>query len=177
MNLPNKNILKEFNINKIAGKIKVDKKSLIIILIGLIGVILVIFSDLSSVSIDDNDEVNYDVQLSDCAETEEKLKNIIENINGAGETVVYITYDCTSETIYATDTDEKKSSDEIHTKKEYIVTDNDMAIALKTVYPEVRGVAVVCRGGADPVVKEKIYSAVMALFGISMNRISISDMN
>ena len=44
---------------------------------------------------------------------------------------------------------------------------------IKSVYPEIKGVAVVCEGASDPVVREQIVSVITALFDISSKNISV----
>ena len=50
--------------------------------------------------------------------------------------------------------------------------------ALKTglLNPKVMGVAVICEGGEDPIVRERIYSLISALFDINTNSISVTVM-
>ena len=45
---------------------------------------------------------------------------------------------------------------------------------IKEIYPEIRGIAVVCDGGNNPVIKEQLVSILSALFGINTNRISVA---
>ena len=47
----------------------------------------------------------------------------------------------------------------------------DMLLSVKA--PSVRGVIVVCDGGNNIIVKEKVTSAVSGVFGISTTRVSV----
>ena len=167
--------IKSDRIKKILEKLREDKKVLLILLLSLLGVVLIAFSEFDT---DSSAASEVDAQLSggdsECAES--KLENIIKKINGVGDVAVYITYDCEYETVYAVNSEKRTDNDSEDTKTEYIITDKDTGLVLKTVYPKVRGVAVICQGGNDPVVKEKIYSIVSALFEISSNKISVADM-
>ena len=62
---------------------------------------------------------------------------------------------------------------------EYKIIDgnnNEEGLPLKVILPEIKGIAIVCTGGENPVVKEQIISSLSALFNISSNRISVAVM-
>ena len=162
-------------IRKSFDKIIKDKKSLFIIIIGLSGMLLILFSGSHTVT-DDIEEVivsddafAYDAVLK-------QVKDLICAIDGVGKAEVVITYENDFETVYATNVNEKYNGDDIDIDREYIITDDETGLKIKSLYPQVRGVAVVCQGGGNPSVKEKIYSALSALFDISTNKISVVDM-
>lgn len=145
-----------------------------IIFVGFVGMILILFSPNSEkADVDNNnsDHVNFN---SDIIQSDVEL--MIESIKGAGKTKVYITYESDSEYVYAMNVDEKSNGSDLHYKSEYIITDDETGLILKVIYPKVRGVAIICEGGDDPFVKEKIYSVISALFDISINKISVTDM-
>ena len=176
MNLSDKwsDLLKNESVNKLLEKLKSDKKIALIVLVGFVGMILILFSpDDNKVEKNSNDydQVNF---YSDNIQSEVEL--MIESIKGAGKTKVYITYESDSEHVYVMNVDEKSDGTELHYKSEYIITDDETGLILKVIYPKVRGVAVICEGGGDPLVKEKIYSVISALFDISTNKISVTDM-
>lgn len=159
---------------KLFDKLKKDKKSMLIILLGISGMLLILFSGTDTVNADATEETSAGVYSQENISAQ--VKKLISDINGAGKTEVVITYENDFETVYAVNTDEKYSGNDIHTDREYIITDDETGLILKVLYPKVRGVAVVCQGGDDPVVKQKIYSVLSALFDISSNKISVVDM-
>ena len=56
-----------------------------------------------------------------------------------------------------------------------VITGSDgTPITVKLRFPELRGVAVVCRGGANPVNQEKIVSLLTALFGLPATRVCVT---
>jgi stage III sporulation protein AG len=72
--------------------------------------------------------------------------------------------------------DESFRENEEKFSSDYILVENngsETGLKLKTVYPEVKGVAVVCDGADDPVTKEQIISVISALFDISTKNISV----
>lgn len=173
MNLSDKIFNKEI-IKKIYIKLKSDKKTFLILLVGLAGMVVIMLTP-SDEKFDKKDDKSVVHNLS-YENIQNDVKVIIESIKGAGKTVVYITYESDSENVYAINTDEKTDGSDVHIKSEYVITDDENAVILKVKYPKVKGVAVVCEGGNDPIVKEKIYAVVSALFDISTNKISIADM-
>ncbi len=83
---------------------------------------------------------------------EKKLTEIIEKIDGTSDIHVMITLEKTEENIYG-----GKTSD-----------------ISATVTPTVRGVVVVCRGGENAVVREKVLEAVCKALGVSAARVCVT---
>lgn len=173
------NALKDLynKIRPFISKLKSDKKAMLIILLGLSGMLLILFSSSSE------EKREYEPVSTESSynqnEIERNLTELIESIKGAGDTKVMITYETAEETVYATDEEEKSDDTDTNLKKEYIIIENDSGetgLKVKLVYPKVRGVAVICEGGGDPIVEEKIYSLISALFDISTNKISVAPM-
>ena len=167
-------ILKNGNLSKIFDKLKGDKKTLLIILIGLTGIFIIMLVPSGNGSTKKEESSVTDNYNTDNIQTE--VEALIESIKGAGEAKVLITYESNTENVYAINVDEKSDGNDLHYKSEYIVTNEDQGLILKIIYPKVRGVAVICEGGNDPQVKQKIYSVISALFDISTNKISVTDM-
>lgn len=169
------NDLKE-KVLPLISKIKKDKKAILILCIGIFGMLLILFSgsDESTAKNEVKETYNIDREL-----TEEKLENLLSKIEGAGKVKVMITYEASEENIYAVDTDEKSDSKERSLKSEHIIieeTNGETGMKVKTVYPKIKGVAVVCDGASNAVIKEQITSVISALFDISTNSISVVNM-
>lgn len=158
---------------------KDGKKIKIIVAVGLIGILLIftseIFSKDNSQSGKSN-EASFDyVQYT--AELEHKLNETISSIDGVGECKVMITLENSSENVYATDNEIKNSENTINQKDEYVIYDSqngETPVLIKEYFPRVQGVTVICTGGDNTAVKEKIIQSVTALFNISANRVSVS---
>lgn len=159
-------------------KLKKDKKALLTVAVGVLGMLLVLLSELpfagqTKPQNDTSTEGEYCTE-----ELERKTEELISQIEGAGKVSVMLTYEATSETVWAKDTDSKKEGNENDDIQEkYIIIDTDQGetgLEIKVIYPKIRGVAVVCSGGDDPVVNSRIKSLVSALFDIGSNRISIA---
>lgn len=160
-------------------KLKKDKKTAAILLLGVIGIILILLSGLggneaAAQTIED------DILIMNEAELSQSLEKLIESIDGAGKTRVMLTFKSYGETVYAENSEENITSDgERDLSNEYIIIDGDKGedgLRLKITAPEIKGVAVICQGGKNPVIKEQIVSVVSALFDISSNKISVASM-
>lgn len=164
----------------IFSKLKKDKKSMVIVILGLMGVLLILLSEIGDDKSDKTAELNITTQITDETDMTAQLQKLIENIDGAGKTKVMLTFESYSESVYASDIHKSENADgDIDYSSEYIVVDSGTSqegLLIKMTTPKIRGVAVVCQGGSNPVVKQQIVSAVSALFNISSNKISVAAM-
>ncbi|MFI3142140.1 MAG: hypothetical protein R3Y27_07550 [Clostridia bacterium] len=171
--------------NLFIDKLKQDKKALSIVFIGLLGLFLITFSGFSSD--DETQDAVIEVNSSsDVYITNEELTTqlvaLLEQIDGAGTVSAMITFDSSEEYVYAYDYSEdyEQDDDSSSTKYEsqYIIINNDSnedGLVIKSIYPTVRGVAIVCDGADNAVVKSRIISTVSALFDISQTKISVAQ--
>ena len=174
----NRNKLNEFLI-----KIKSDKKLMLIILSAIAGIILIVISSLPKTAPETKSEFENVTEFNEYEYTqklEEKLESMISLISGAGESHVIVTLECDYETVYARDgrlSVDDKSTDE---DSEYIIIDtqnSENGLALKTVTPKVRGVAVVCYGGDNAYVVSAVTELVSAVLDVGTNHISVAKLN
>ena len=108
---------------------------------------------------------------------EEKLEQMICQVDGAGETSVMITLDSSRETVYAQN--EKAEGESGGYEKTHVLRSaaNGQEPLVEMVWePEIRGVAVVCQGGANITVAARITELVSVVLGVPSNRISIAKM-
>lgn len=160
-------------------KLKEDKKTLLIIAIGFLGVFLIFISEIFPEKGSEMTQLKAQNEY-EFFDTGKELEQIIGKIEGVGDVEVMITYDGTSETVYAYDKSEQKNDTELKKEEEHIIIDKGNAedgLLIKEIYPKVTGVAVVCEGGGKPTVKGEITQMLKALYGISSNCISVSEMN
>lgn len=170
-------------IEKAADKFNTDKKTAVIILIGIAGVILLVISEIIplSASEEKHNERN-ETQTVSCSdyekEVEQRLQGIISKIEGAGNVSVMVTLESTVESVYAQE--EKQSGGENKNyENQYVIiktNDGEGGILLKTTEPQIRGVAIVCTGGNSAVVRQNITNTVTAVLGISSARVNITAM-
>lgn len=173
---------KEFFLN-LFEKIKNNKKVALILCIGLIGILLIALSSFE-VPKKDSDTVQNMQSKTDVNDvSEEKLERFLSNISGVSNVNVMLTYDTSKEDVYAFDTEQNEIADnenksERKYKSEHIIVktgSEESGLKEKEIYPKVRGVAVICQGGDNPIIKEQIVSIVSALFDINSNQISVAS--
>lgn len=169
----------------------------VIVVTGLLGIGLILLSGLFPEKKDEaqaqvSSQVAY-VSLTQYENNlEQSLADIISSINGAGKTRVLLTMDSTVEQVYATDKnmtqkDSVNSGDSTQSNKDtsadstYITVEladgTQQTVLLKEIQPKVRGVLVVCSGGDNSVVKEKIVDAVTKALDISSSRVSVAGLS
>lgn len=180
--------MKTSKIKQSAEKIRsLDKKTKIILAAGLAGMGLILFSEFipsknknvqstaeSAACYSDDETEQYKQQ------TEKELKEILEKIDGVGECEVMVTLEGTTEYIYAenlseyTDTDGEKSSNKHENEVVMIEQDGTkQALVRKIVKPQITGAVIVCEGGGDLKVNERVIKAVKAALNLSSGKICV----
>ena len=99
---------------------------------------------------------------------EQRLEEILSDIQGAGRVSVMITYEDTGEKDFAY---EKRKNDTSYDEKAVIADGTPLII--KEIEPEVKGVIVTADGGDDIRVKKALSEAVSAVLGVDAHRICI----
>lgn len=170
-----------------------DKKKIswLICLAVVCGISLIAISGLEKEEVISKEESNNIVQEDINNEAskstlEEKLKNILSQIEGAGELDVMITYESSEEIQPAfntnTTTEKTKEVDQqggertVTTSSEnktMITSSSSEPIVIKTNQPKINGVIVVASGAKDPTVKETLYSAVQTALQVQGHQVEI----
>ena len=165
-------------------KIRQDKKLTIVLLIGVVGVIMLIFvrSDSETKTSPEKSEMTtaatystYDIEKI----FENKLTEIISQINGAGKTSVVVSVASSGEYVYAKNIKTESDNDSMSEDSEIVIyesqngVDEGLVISIKS--PDVIGVAIVCEGGESSVVKAEITKLVTSLFGIGADRVYVGN--
>ena len=157
---------------------KIKGKLLPVILAAAVGVFLLVWG--SGGSSDGSRGANADTQREmssyDEAHYEEelvrKIEEICKEVRGAGRVKVAITLDGSFKAIYA-----QNVADGGSVRREYLlVGSGSSAKALLLGYspPEILGVAIVCDGGSNDVVRAEMISLVSSLLDIPTNKIYVA---
>ena len=166
-------------------KIRQDKKLLIVILIGLIGAIMLVFTGSGSdkQSFADEQETTTAVSVTSTSDIEtaleEKLISVISQIKGAGKTDAVVAVGSAGEYIYAENVKKESDSKSISEDSEIVIyeaqngADSGLVVSIKS--PEIIGVAIICEGGDSSVVKSEITKLVTSLFGIGSDRVYVGS--
>ncbi len=139
---------KKVSINKIIDNPKFIK---IAIIVGISAIALIFISgflDFSDLKSKQNNE-EY------CKTLEQKLLSVITQIEGVGEAKIFLTMDNNGEDVYVDNSDRQT----------------------KSITPVVRGVVVVCDGGDNPVVINRVMSAVTKSLNISTNKVCVTKLS
>ncbi len=140
-----------FNFREIGKIFEKDKKYTLIIIAGA-AIILLLALIPSGSGKNENVGVLSGEELSKYERTlESRLTEILSEIENIGEIKVMVSLDASARTEYGKNA--------------------DMLLEMKM--PEVRGVIVVCSGGDDIIVCEKVVRAVTGVFAISSTRVSV----
>ncbi len=165
------------------------KARTVLIVCGIVGVLLLIIPEF----IPEKTE-NTVVSTADdfIRQTEERLTALIGSIEGAGACQVMVTLENGVEYVYATE--EKSNSDREEdisggdtrltqrddSESAAIVIDTDNGregLLVTEIQPTVRGVVVVCQGGDDEEVRNRVSQAVTVALNISSKRVCITKLS
>ena len=105
------------------------------------------------------------------AALEKRLEDMLSRIQGVGDVRVTITLGTSEEYIYATESN--VNGERIST--EYVIADKE-GIVTRIDPPKITGAVIVCEGGGNTQVCEKICKAVSVALGIPSNRICVVKM-
>ena len=171
-----------------------DKKIKWIVLIGMIGILLILLSEIlpqSTKTPQDAVSVSIDNETF-CRQTEEKIYNLVSSIQGVGETQVWVTLESGAEYVYLqeeirnTDTTKDYDSEGVKTLREkdnseqkYILVNKngeEQPLLQKQLEPTVQGVVIVCEGAGSAQVNEQVVNAVTCALGISSNRVYVAQL-
>lgn len=171
-------------IEKISGAVKNPK---ILIAVGLAGIMLIclpsFFGENKKSETAQSGEISIDAYR---AGLEKNVEEIVTGITGSKNVKVVITlesgiiysYADTNEGTSANKTGSGQESTSSESKQSYITVKTadggEQALLVTTEMPQVRGVAVVCEGGDDEIINEKITNAVTAALNITSKRVYIA---
>ena len=128
----------------------------IIIISGIVGIALIFISNfISAGNLRGNNREEAFSVTEYSRQIESDLETLIAHIDGAGQTKVMLTMENSVEYVYLKDSTTKT----------------------KEVQPIIRGVLVVCEGGDDPVVVERVTQAVTKALDISTAKVCISKLS
>lgn len=172
--------------NKLSGIIKNLKKGggiKIVIFLGILGMILILCSELFEGD-KKTEKQSENLKASESYETygkdiENRLKEMVEKIEGVGKAEVMVTIKGTEEYVYAQQEKVKNGEKDFSSENEYVIIGSNgekQALLKKVINPEISGVAIICEGGDSNIVKERIYNAVSAMFDLSSQKIYVTKL-
>lgn len=174
--------LKNFTGNFLKNK----KSNNIILVLGLIGIALIAFSDVFSTNLSKKN-VSKEVQFNAekyIYKLENKTKGIVSSIEGAGKCKIMITLEESQEIeLFYDKSISKENSNGVNRnqeEKKLVVIEGengeDKFITQKSIEPKIKGVLVLVEGGDDIKINEIITEAVKTLLGIPSSKICVTKL-
>jgi len=176
--------------NEAIKKISVAlKKPKLLIIMGICGIVLLVLSSFFSTGEENSDKIKTD-DSGEFTESyrkglEESVLKIVKSISGDKKATVVVTLESGIRYSYADSYDETSSNssndnsqnESSSSSKTYLTFKNDEGgeepLVVTEIMPEIRGVAIVCAGGDNEVLAEKIKNAVTAALNITSKRVYI----
>ena len=180
--------------NNLLSAISENKYKKIIVFLGLGGILIIFASDFfkkpenKTLDLKENEKISAEKYVDNL---QKSLESIVSSIKGAGKSKVLVTLENGSETIYATE--EKKNKEALEDKsegkttrkkesndseKKYITIKNsegaEQALAVTEIQPKIKGVIIVCSGGDDSQVQQRIVTAVTTALNITSKRVCVT---
>ena len=152
-------------INALFGKYKYP---ILVILVGL-GLLLLPTGETETPSVP--------VETVREASLEQRLEELLAQIEGAGAVRVLLTEDVGRETVWQTDV----QSDADSVREDTVILEdsgrNETGLVRRTTEPSYRGAVILCQGADAPSVKLAIVEAVRCVTGLGADQISVQKMN
>ena len=178
---------------RLTGMLAGTKGTNLAVVLAAAAMALILLSDMSCVQKNTPEFSTPDSTAAYARQLESQLTDIITSVEGAGETRVMVTLQNGVEYIYAsedaTSTDNSLTSDpagrqssgerEDH-KSSCIIIDTEsgeQALVRTELMPSVSGVVVVCSGGSDQQVAQRIMDVVTTALNISSKRVCITQLS
>lgn len=158
------------------GYIKDKKNTLIIIVLLALGLLLLILPG--------------EIKNKDSSQTEEeRLSNYIENlegkivslcskIQGVSNVSVTVYLDSGFETVYAYNEQSKTTSNGINSEKKYITIgsgNDESMVCIVEKMPNICGVAIVCKGGGNPLIANQLINLISSAYNVPKNKIYVAE--
>ncbi len=162
---------------KLTERLKKDKKLLLITVLGIAGMLLLLFSGGASDK-QETKNTDYDIYTVE-KNIEDKLEELLENVEGVGKVRVMVTVDSLEERTFAVNTESESGENSYEYSDEYVIIEESgdtNGLTLKITAPVVRGVGITCEGAASNIVKQEIIRLVSAALGVPVNRIWVTIM-
>ena len=163
---------------ELVKKLKGKKGTFIIGVLILFGVLLLMFPSSEDKESTDTGSENFAEISTYTEKLEEKIRSLCTSVNGAGRVTVLVTLECGSEFVYADNRTEEMKQDFSSYSSDYLIIEDkngSSPVTVTEIYPRIRGVAVVCDGGDEPTVREKLTKLLSAALGVSAGRISVTS--
>ena len=108
---------------------------------------------------------------------EQRIATLLREVEGVGPCRVMVTLETGAQAVYAADTVSSNGADgSVMLNESYLTVDTDAGPAgllITRIQPTVKGVAVVCEGGGNETVRQRVVQVVSTAFHISERRVCV----
>lgn len=174
------------DLKKFFGKLsEKDKRIKLIVILGIVGMILLFVSELIPQKKDEQTEIISDDPVTEDTyayknQIENELIKMLEQIKGVGSVSVMVTIEGTTEYVYAEELDTVTDKDGEQSREQYqnkiVMTDQNgekQALVKQIIKPEICGVMIVCEGGGNVSVNERVIKAVATALDLPSSQICV----
>ena len=162
------------NKQNLISKIKGNKKVQYFIIAILFVLLIIILFFFNKTDNKDTSENSYSIE-NYINSLENKLSNVLSQVEGAGKVEVVISVDSGMENVLATEKiikDTQYGEESVETP----IIVNGNTVIIKELYPKIKGVLIVSEGAKNINVMRRIQEATVSLLDIDLNQIEILTM-
>ena len=156
--------------------IKNKKNTLIILILLVLGLLLLVLPNGSLNKINSqNDEERLSRYVD---ELENKIESLCSNVQGVSNVSVTVYLDSGFETVYAYNEQSKETSSGTNSEKKYVTigsgNDESMVCVVEKM-PNICGVAIVCKGGGNPLIANQLINLISSAYNVPKNKIYVAE--
>ena len=152
-----------------------DRKIRWLIWLGLAGMVLIALSEWLPVTETEIDSVLVTAQQVEQA-LEKRITTLLSSVEGVGKCRVMVTLESGTQTVYAADTRIATGAEEQTADTTFLKVDTatgPVGLKLTEIQPTIKGVAVVCAGGGNETVRQRVIQVVTTAFHLSQRRVCV----
>ena len=156
--------------------IKNKKNTLIILILLVLGLLLLVLPNGSLNKINSqNDEERLSRYVD---ELENNIESLCSNVQGVSNVSVTVYLDSGFETVYAYNEQSKETSSGTNSEKKYVTigsgNDESMVCVVEKM-PNICGVAIVCKGGGNPLIANQLINLISSAYNVPKNKIYVAE--
>ncbi len=156
--------------------IKNKKNAMLIIVLLIAGLFLLMMPTVNknTKSLSDNEE-----RLTQYIDgLENKIATLCSKINGVSNVSVTVYLESGFETVYAYNEESKATSNGINSEKKYVTVgsgNDESMVCIVEKMPAIAGIAVVCKGGGNPIIANQLINLISSAYNVPKNKIYVAE--
>ena len=145
----------------------------LVLIAGIAAIVLLFLSTLTPQS---EPQTVQQYTAEETAKLERELERRLTEIDGVSSPQVMVTLDRTSERVFAEESKTRSGSGENSTESTLALSGSGKeALETSVILPKVRGVAVVCGGAEDIVIREKVVNTAARVLDIKVSQVYVTS--